>query len=411
MEAAKSRRPTKDELKEMSRLVHEGMDAGACGWSAQVFGPDSAQRDYDGTPMITDLMTHEEILTFAEVLAERDEGFIELAYQERDKEGRVMTERAFKILEQVAEVSGRPVLYQVIQAIADEPEQHREILRWLEDCSRRGLRVYGQGEPHKGGFEFTFQDWNLFDTTPSWRDVTVGTPAERKEKMQDPERRRKLRAEWDDGLLPGIGVVSGSLEGLVIEEVSHRELEHYVGLKVGEIAAKEGKHVVDTLLDIALADDLRTEFFALHFRDNPQYTGELVQSPYVIPGTSDGGAHVKFATFGRFPTEILIWLVRDEGVVSLEQAHYALSYLPAFFGGFQDRGFLGEGAPADIVVYDLDGLKLLPAEVAYDFPGGAWRRVQRAEGYRWIMVNGQVTFEDGIPTGALSGKLLRHGRG
>ena len=71
MEAAKRRRPNREELKEMARLVHEGMDAGACGWSAQVFGPNSAQRDYDGTPMITDLMTHEEILTFAQVLGER----------------------------------------------------------------------------------------------------------------------------------------------------------------------------------------------------------------------------------------------------------------------------------------------------------------------------------------------------
>ena len=411
MEAAKSRRPNKEELKEMARLVHEGMDAGGCGWSAQVFGPNSAQRDYDGTPMITDLMTHEEILTFARVLGERDEGFIELAYQENDKEGRLMRDPTFKLFERVAEVSGRPVLYQIIQAIADEPEHHRGIIRWLEDCSRRGLRVYGQGETHQGGFEFTLRDWNLFDTSPAWREVTVGTPEDRKEKMQDPEHRRRLRAEWDDGVKPGLGVVSGSLEGLVIEEVGRRELEHYVGQRVGEIAANEGKHVVDAVLDIAVADDLRTEFYALHLRNNPQYTGELVQSPYVIPGTSDGGAHVKFATFGRFPTEILVWLVRDTQAVSLEQAHYALSYLPAFFGGFQDRGFLREGAPADIVVYDLEGLKMLPSEVVHDFPGNAWRRVQRAEGYRWIMVNGEMTFEDGNPTGALPGRLLRHGRG
>ena len=109
----------------------------------------------------------------------------------------------------------------------------------------------------------------------------------------------------------------------MLREVGRRELEHYVGQRVGEIAANEGKHVVDAVLDIAVEDDLRTEFYALHLRNNPQYTGELVQSPYVIPGTSDGGAHVKFATFGRFPTEILVWLVRDTEAVSLEQAHYA----------------------------------------------------------------------------------------
>ena len=108
---------------------------------------------------------------------------------------------------------------------------------------------------------------------------------------------------------------------------------------------------------------------------------------------------------------MLIWLVREEGVISLEEAHYKLSYLPAFFGGAQDRGYIREGAAADIVVYDLDGLKLLPTEIVYDFPGGEWRRIQKAEGYRWTVVNGQVTFEDGKPTAARPGQLLRHGRG
>ena len=72
---------------------------------------------------------------------------------------------------------------------------------------------------------------------------------------------------------------------------------------------------------------------------------------------------------------------------------------------------LREGAPADIVVYDLEELKLLPTEVAYDLPGGDWRRVQQAEGYRWTLVNGQVTFEDGVQTGAMPGELLRYQKG
>jgi N-acyl-D-aspartate/D-glutamate deacylase len=361
--------------------------------------------------MITDLMTNEEVLAFARVLAERDEGFIELSYQEIATDDTRNLEPAFRFYERVAEAARRPIIYQVVAAFADQPEHHRQVIRWLEDCTRRGLRLYGQSETHKGGFEFTFNDWNLFDRSPGWRDVTVGTSEERKRKMQDPERRRVLRAEWDEGSRPGAGIADGSLEGLVVAEVGHRELEHYLGEKLGDIAKQEGKHVVDALLDLVVEDDLQTELYALRSVNSPEYTGELVRSSHVIPGTSDGGAHVKFVTFGRFPTEMLIWLVRDEGVVSLEQAHYSLSYLPAFFGGFKDRGFIREGAPADIVVYDMEKLNLLPIEVAHDFPAGEWRRVQRAEGYRWIMVNGQVTLEDGVPTGATPGKLLRHGRG
>ena len=103
--------------------------------------------------------------------------------------------------------------------------------------------------------------------------------------------------------------------------------------------------------------------------------------------------------------------MRDSGRVSLEEAHYKLSYMAAFVGGIRDRGFLREGAPADIVVYGLEKLALNPPEVVHDLPGGNWRRVQKAEGYRWTMVNGEITQEDGEPTGTLSGKLLRHGVG
>ena len=138
--------------------------------------------------------------------------------------------------------------------------------------------------------------------------------------------------------------MDGSLEGLIVEEVGHRELERYIGEKLGDIAAQEGKHVVDALLDLVVEDDLQTELYAQRSVNSPEYTGELVRSSHVIPGTSDGGAHIRFVTFGRFPTEMLIWLVRDEGVVSLEEAHYSLSYLPSFFGGFKDRGVIREGA-------------------------------------------------------------------
>ena len=404
---AKKRRPTEAELKEMTRLVHEAMDRGACGWSAQVTGANSGQRDYDGTPMITDLMTNEEILAFAKVLGERDEGFIELAYRETGEEGQIIEEATMKFFEQVAEVAGRPVLYQAVSATATNPDLYRMRLRWLEDCARRGIRVYGQGITTRGAFELTFEDWNLFDQSPVWREVTLGTPEVRKAKMQDPDLRRRLREEWDSGFRPGNTV--GSVAGLIVEEVGNAEFDHYEGMTIEAIAEKEGKHIVDAVLDLAVADNLQTEFLAQNARDNPEYAAEVLHSPHVIAGLSDGGAHVKFLTFGAYPTDLLSWLVRDEKVLTLEEAHYKLSYLPAHFGGFRDRGFIREGAPADIVVYDLDKLKLLPTEVAEDQPGGEWRRIQRAEGYRWTLVNGQVTFEDGKPTGALPGKLLRSG--
>src|SRR5260370_5230597 len=85
-------------------------------------------------------------------------------------------------------------------------------------------------------------------------------------------------------------------------------------------------------------------------------------SPYAFPGVSDGGAHTKFFTGGAFTTDFLSWLVRDEQRITLEEAHYRMSALPAHAAGFRDRGVLREGAAADVVVYDLNGLNGLGTE-------------------------------------------------
>ncbi|MGA2411201.1 MAG: aminoacylase, partial [Candidatus Binataceae bacterium] len=92
-----------------------------------------------------------------------------------------------------------------------------------------------------------------------------------------------------------------------------------------------------------------------------------------------------------------------------EELHWRLSAHPAMCAGFKNRGTITEGSWADIVVYDYDKLAVMPMEILRDFPGGEWRRVQRAQGYRTILVNGEVTFDEGQCSGATPGQLLRHG--
>src|SRR5579863_5685067 len=110
-----------------------------------------------------------------------------------------------------------------------------------------------------------------------------------------------------------------------------------------------------------------------------QFMKEIIDDPYLIPGVSDGGAHTKFLTAGRYPTDFITKLVREHNMLTLEEAHWRLSALPAMCAGFRDRGTLRVGAPADIVIYDYENLALRPMEVAHDFPGGEWRRVQKAD--------------------------------
>ena len=118
---------------------------------------------------------------------------------------------------------------------------------------------------------------------------------------------------------------------------------------------------------------------------------------------------MKFLTTGRYPTDFIGRLGGDNNLMDLEQAHWRLSGYSAMAAGFTDRGFLREGSPADIIVYDYDNLNSLPPERLFDFPENDWRLVQKSEGYRLTIVNGEVTFEDGECTEATPGKLLRHG--
>jgi N-acyl-D-aspartate/D-glutamate deacylase len=210
--------------------------------------------------------------------------------------------------------------------------------------------------------------------------------------------------------------VGGKPARLIVQSVNGQaDLEQYVGRSLGDIAKEQGKNPVEVMLDLSVQGDLNVEFLGPDRGNNADFMAEMTNdSPYTVPGVSDGGAHTKFFNGGSWSTDYLRWLVRDEEKVTLEEAHYRMSALAAHAAGFKDRGTLTEGQAADIVVYDMEELDVEPnwiGDVVHDLPGGEWRRVQRAKGYKHILVNGGETFTDGDCTGATPGKLLRHGRG
>lgn len=412
LEAAKSRPATEAERKRMQQLLKEGMDAGLCGFSIQRLGPDSTQADYDGSPMVTDTMCDEDILNLAKVLRKRHDGFMQIT----QATGNIKSDLAF--LEKLAATAQRPILHNAIVPARKDPKVHRRSLQWLERVRAKGLPIYGQTGTIRTGFAFTLEHWNLYDASPAWRELTTGTTKEKLIKMQNPALREAVKREAEEAdrrlqvIQAGVG---GSIPSLLVQSDGGKPaLEKYVGKSLGQIAQEEGKTPIDVMLDLSLASELKVEFLGPNKGFNGQYMAEMINdSDYTFPGVSDGGAHTKFFTGGAFTTDFLGWLVRDEQRITLEEAHYRLSALPAKAAGFVDRGVLREGWAADVVVYDLKGLGIEPdwiGEIVHDFPGGEWRRIQRAKGYHSIIVNGEVTFQDGQCTGALSGKLLRHGR-
>jgi N-acyl-D-amino-acid deacylase len=405
-EAKSGRMPTAAETQEMKRLINEAMDKGACGWSAQRFGENSVQADYDGTPMVTDLMHDETALELAKVLGERNEGFIQMSYipnsSRYEGDAQDHTEKHF---EELALAAGRPILYNAIAINDSHPERFRRQLHWIESCAKRGIRVYGQSATLEVGFLFTFKDWNLWDDMPEWRAVTTGPVEDRLMKLSDPERRPGLR-KVDEMT----GLITNNVCDITVLECKNQELKHFENKTIGEIATEQNKHPVDAMLDIACADGLATEFYTPPMNVRNDYLKEMVRSDgMAIFGVSDGGAHTKFFSGGRYSTEALIKMGRESDILSLEEVHFRLSAHPAMCAGFKNRGTLVEGAAADVVVYDLNKLAIKPLEIVQDFPGGEWRRVQRAEGYSTIMVNGEVTFQDNKCSGAAPGKLLRSG--
>lgn len=415
LQAAKSRRPNEEELKKIQGLIHEAMDHGAMGWSVQRLGENSVQPDYDGTPMVTDMMTDEEGYAFAEVLKERGEGIIQLTYAPIGKENLAdsfMDTRVFEWEEKLAEISGRPIIHNIIAATAGMPQLHRTPIEWLKSCQERGLQIYGQGETNRNWQQFNFTTWNGFDIAPSWKAALMGSPAERLENLRKPEVREAMLAEKP--IIDMLGVQGAPLEIYRLTgDGGKTELSPLIGKTVGEIAELRGNTPLEAFIDIAAESELMAEFMSPFVRaPSAEYTAEMIRSGVVMPGISDGGAHTKYFIGGTYTTDFLSWLVRDQGALTLEEAHAALSALPARIAGFKNRGTLVEGAAADIVVYDLANLKRTPENeylTLHDLPGGDWRRVQKSEGYRYTIVNGEVTFEDGTATGAHSGKLLRHG--
>jgi N-acyl-D-aspartate/D-glutamate deacylase len=402
-EAKTGRRFTEKEQQTIRTIVNEAMDAGACGWSVQHLGRMSIQPDWDGTPMATDIMDEENILFLGRLLAERNEGFIQLTYvpdNPGDIEGDQQT-HIEEFEENLARVSDRPILYNAIAVNDKFPGRHRRQLKWLERCRERGLKIYGQSATVEDGIAFTFTDWNLWEDVPSWKEATLGNFEARLQKLSDPERRPALRDSNP--------VLTNDWKDVFIVSVKNPEFKKYENMSIVEAGELMGKHPVDAMLDIAVADGLEAEFYSSALNKDINGFKELMASELTIPGVSDGGAHTKFIAAGMYPTQFLT-KVRDHGVMSLEAAHWRLSTQPALCAGFKNRGTLREGAPADIVIYDLNKLAIRPMEIAHDFPGGEWRRVRQAEGYRQILVNGQVTIEDGKPTGAMSGRLLRYGQ-
>ena len=402
-EAAKTRPATDTERAEMRRLLHEAMDCGALGFGFSYLQETNTHKDIDGSPMITDAMHEEEAFNLARVLAERGEGVIQALVETSplNVENRAFTEK-------LAEISGRPVLHTVIMVAEGHPERHRDILKWLDDTSARGLNIYSQALCFRFmPMAFVVKDFDGWQSEPIFNEFQHpgdgDTIDARVAKALDPDYRARLAAEVEH-----VAYYAKVPAMQLVDAAGSSRFAPHVGKTFEEIGKAEGQPATDAFLDLCVETRLACEVCPPRDVPNLNHAVELNAHPRVLPGTSDGGAHVKFWSGGQYGADLIAWLVRDEKKISLEHMHHKLSAVPAQALGWTDRGVIAEGKAADIMIYDLARLGVPTAayETVHDLPRGDWRRVARAQGIRWILVNGEVTFHDNACSGATPGRLL-----
>jgi N-acyl-D-amino-acid deacylase len=383
------------ELEQMKELVRDGYRAGALGLSTDFSLID---RDADGGLLPSAAADMSEIEELLKIGREFNVGSVEVTPEDIS-----LGEPEIELLQRFSDLSGRPAIHTALFHSNHKPEAYREALTRLEQANERGYRVYALGGIVRIGSLFNLIEYNLFDDMPAWAEAFACSPEQKIKNLTDPAIRTKLQHDIDNYL---VRVWSGRWDKVKVFESAQ---QHYVGRWLDEIAQSEGKTPLDVFLDIALSEDLRTTFYIADLTsDDEDANIEVAKHPFVVPGVSDGGAHTRFLSMGKYPTVMITDMVRDRKALSLEEAHWRLSYFAAHATGLENIGTLLPGMPADIIVYDLENLGFATEEPVYEeIVGGGLRLVERSVGFRAIYVNGVMTFENDVCTGKLPGRVLR----
>jgi N-acyl-D-amino-acid deacylase len=395
LDAAKQRAATAEEVGRMADLLRANMRAGGFGFSTD---RNIADTDYDGSPLPSHQADDGELLALCSVLREFGIGSIEytLAAQRRPD---------FEFTAALSRAAGRPIVWNALAQFQSQPGHWRKVLSWMDELNR-DAQLYGMTVCFPTHLYFTLEEMNQFDDMEHWRDALSRPMPQRMKVLRDPAVRRALN---DDFRTARTRVFSGEWQDISVTH-TRPENQHAAGRDIRALAVEAGREPIDVFLDLALSEDLKTGFKILDFANRDQDAlATMLKHRHAVVGLSDGGAHTKLFCLGKYPVEFLGHWIRDRQLMSLEEAHWRLSFMPAWLIGLRDRGVLREGMAADIIVYDLEGLRIEPAEpeMIYDLPGGEGRLVQRAVAMDYTIVNGQITFEGQACTGARPGMVLR----
>jgi N-acyl-D-aspartate/D-glutamate deacylase len=390
------------DLAAMERELCAALRAGALGFTTS---RSPSHETPDGRPVASRVAAWSEVRRLVGAMGELNAGIFELAGEGVDRRAGDPGVREYHVrLRDLAVETGRPITFGVFSRRGVD-DTWRKYLALLDETAAAGGRMFAQVHSRALSALLSFRTQLPFDRLPVWKEVRALPLAEQQARLRDPALRRRLvEAAGARPERKAVGTEARPADYdwiLVFDTVEgpHRT--------VAEVARERGQHPVEAMIDLALARDLDLFFLQPIANEDQDAALELMRHPRTVTTFSDSGAHVSQLMDSSLQTHVLAHWVRAKQAFTLEQAVRVLTFVPASYWGFRDRGLLREGLAADLVVFDPDTIAPEMPEVVDDLPAGARRLVQRARGVAATVVNGEILLREGKHTGAFPGRLLR----
>jgi len=395
---------TEAEIAAMVALLERSIAEGGLGFSSSWA---QTHNDGEGQPVPSRAATHAELVALAGALRAHPGTSLEFI----PGVGR-FEEAQLEAMAAMSAAADRPLNWNLLTVIAFLAEGVEAQLAASDYAAARGGTVIALTLPQLMSLRLNFVSAFVLDALPGWAEVVTLPLPERKKALADPavrERLAKGAVSPEAGAFRALAV----WENMTIEETVAPQNEKWRGRNLGECAREAGQTPFDFMVDVALADDLRTSFRTPSFGDDPaswELRSRVWRDPRALIGASDAGAHLDMIDTFTATTALLGPAVRDRKLLPLEEAIHQITDRPARLYGIAERGRLAEGFHADVVVFDPATVNPGTVHTRRDLPGGAGRLYAGADGIAHVLVNGVEIVCDGAFTEARPGTALRSGR-
>ena len=384
---------TGSEIAQMCEVLEAAMAAGAIGLSTSY-----VDIDENGRPVPSRLADMREKVALCKAMAKSGRGTLQTVPYFIDPEQQLQN------IQELGDLSLASGIFCTIAPIVYSPAAPDNYLRNLDKLDEqraRGAKVFGQSMPRSFNINIRLSETSfLLYGVSSWNTLMQLPLAERIAAFADRATRPKLVSDAERRISP-------LLHAAVVGEVYNQSNREYQGQRLAEIARKQSKSIPDAMLDIAVADDLQTEFQindVIHA--DPEIVARILDHPSIHIGASDAGAHVSQFCGAGDTSDLFARFVRQFGKLSLERAVHRVTAEPADAWGIKNRGRIAVGACADLTLFDAKTISRGEEVFVSDFPGGGNRYIRHARGIDKVIVNGEVVVDSGAYTDARPGQIV-----